>query len=75
MARVYSDAGEQLAWIGETIGDDVETYEIVEECDHCEGTHMIGPVPCWHCTNGRRERLRFTRDGKTWELTARRVSE
>lgn len=86
MPRIYSDAGEQLAWIGEAIGDDVETYAItdVRECNNCGNTveavddgyvcatcdRDLAPCQC-----APSQRMRYTRNGVTWELTARRVDD
>ena len=68
MPRVYSPAGEQLAWIGEAIGEDVETYEIVDILlddllDDGSRVQSIDQV------------LMYTRDGVTWELTARQITD
>ena len=70
MPRVFSPAGEQLAFIGEAISDDVETYEVAVFCEDGGGRDCE-----YFAEKGNEETLRFTRDGKTWELTARAVED
>jgi hypothetical protein len=69
MPRIYSPAGEQLAWIGEAIGDDVETYDVIDVPAYVERVGSVERIP------NEETILRYTRAGRTWELVAREVTD
>lgn len=74
MPRVRTAAGDELVLLGELIGDDVETWEHLEVCESCAGTADPSreDAHARDCDGtGRVDVLRFTRNGRSWDLVIR----